>query len=1695
MRALPHKSKRRRWGLSRLGTGFLEQGPKGLGVGQGLKNKRDGRRRFRGYALGTVSIIPFLIVGAASAQPLGASVVAGQAQVSSSGATTIINQATAKAIINWQDFSVAQGAAVQFNQPNSASITLNRVTGSNISTINGAIRANGQVWLLNPNGLLFGGGASINVGGLLATTSDLANQDFVEGRYNFSGGRNSVVNNGTIKASDGGSVVLSAPSVTNRGLIQANAGHVVLGGTDTFTVDFNGDHLLSYAVGGDSAGGKVTNSGRIQAPGGHVLLTARAASGVQDAVINNTGMIEASSAREENGEIILEADDGGVASSGTLDASGKGAGETGGTVKVLGKDIAIADGATIDVSGDAGGGTALIGGNFHGQGSEVHAQNTTIGKATIRADAISRGNGGKVAVWSDGTTKFAGSISARGGAQGGDGGRVETSGHALGVDASARVTTAAPRGTPGDWLLDPDNIIIATGGSDPATGQTYSTTGTVTIDPTSIAASLTAGSPVTLQANLDITVNDPVSAATNLTLELDAGRSIFLNASLTNLGTTGGTIVLYAGNPNATGGSQTSALIAQSAGSLTANFFGFAVGTAGGTIGTSSQPIQLNGSAPNSAIGLNVSTNGGDAFFHSSSFTTICGCGNIPTGGVNLGGGNFTLTSDAGIGQNTSLTVNDANLTSTASDIDLEDAGNAVNGTLRLTASAGNATFVNNLPVILGASDVTGTLSVTSNNFYIQIADPNGGQVHATGDVNLTAPSIITQDLGGGEIPIQAQNLTATLTNTGPSTSISLLDSSFGGPANAITGNVTFNPGSAATTIAFFNTVTTTLGAIGPVASLKIQVSDIINGNPAGINLNPGAGQGISSNGQLTLDASGDIQLVSGTGLNAPIISLTGHGGSIGFSGFSIPVNAPSGALQLSVSNLGANGSAYLTSNSPVSVVAGGLSGGSFDLRAAGDITVNSLIATSGASTLIALFSDGSLTFNASVTNTGGSIFLSANSQFASGSPASITGGGTLSAANIAIQLGGVNATGTGSIGTSSSPLQLNTSGLEVSSAGQNVFLNSQGPVTISTVDGTLGITGVDLSDGIGGFGDFSLSAAGQLTQTNPITANNITLATSGAGSSVVLGDNIAAGALTVQSAADITISANTTLTSSARGTAVLLGAVGNFINNSGAGAVNLAGGGRFLIYSADPASDVFGNLDSQNTAIFSTGYPTGIQAPGNRYVFALTPTLTVSANSVSKAYGVDTSASLPNGYTISGIQPGVVGAYLADSAASYSGTPVLTSTGAAANATVGSYAIAVSVGSFAATGYAIAFQNGTLTVTPQTLTYTANAHARLYGAANPAFSGTVSGFVNGDTLATATSGTPVFGTTATAASSVGSYAINGSGLIAANYIFAQAAGNAAALTINPAILAYVANTATRIYGAANPAFSGNVSGFVNGDTLASATSGALVFAANATAASAVGSYAINGVGLIAANYIFTQAAGNAAALTITPATLLYVANAATRTVGAADPAFGGAVNGFLNADTLSSATSGRLVFTTTATATSAAGSYAINGSGLSAANYVFAQAPGNATALTISPATDTTPQLPDAGPVITGFVAGTQPPLNPPLNTILGGVQTALNAPPPPPLPPAPPPAPPPPPGPLAANNTAADGQPAEAPNSSDQATSSVADSLEGGASSAGEGGGAVVIPKMLVNQPPPPPPPTDISALPSFGNSALWQ
>jgi hypothetical protein len=291
-----------------------------------------------------------------------------------------------------------------------------------------------------------------------------------------------------------------------------------------------------------------------------------------------------------------------------------------------------------------------------------------------------------------------------------------------------------------------------------------------------------------------------------------------------------------------------------------------------------------------------------------------------------------------------------------------------------------------------------------------------------------------------------------------------------------------------------------------------------------------------------------------------------------------------------------------------------------------------------------------------------------------------------------------------------------------------------------------------------------------------------------------------------------------------------------------------------------------------------------------------------------------------------------------------------------------GSYALASDLYSVQM-GYDIAFTPGTLTIAPATLTYLADTSTATYGGTPTGLTGTVTGFVNGQTLANATTGTVSFTTGATATSNVGSYAINGSGVTAndGNYTFAQAAGNAAALTVNPAILTYLATSTSSLYGSTPSGLTGTVTGFVNGQSLTSATTGTAHFATGATTTSNVGSYAIDGSGLTAndGNYTFAQAAGNAAALTVSPALLTYLADTATTTYGNTPSGLTGTVTGFVNGQTLASATTGTARFATGATATSNVGNYAINGSGLTAndGNYTFAQAAGNAAALTVSPA------------------------------------------------------------------------------------------------------------------------------------------
>src|SRR6266446_58577 len=471
--------------------------------------------RSRNLLLTTAAL---LALGAAPAAggPAGGTVVGGTATIQGQGGpAVIVNQSSSSAIVNWNTFNIGVNESVRFNQPSTSSVVLNRVTGGlGPSEILGTLTANGRVFVINRDGILFGPSAVVNTAGFLATTHDIRNSDFMAGRYNFNiPGRPdaSIVNQGRITATSGGFAALVAPGVRNSGTITATLGTVALASGNSFTLDLYGDKLITLAVGDqiaskviDVSTGKplkslVSNEGKIRANGGRVELTAAAARAVVDSVINTSGVIKANSIGHRNGMIVLSAATGGskpqgaptqtIKISGTLSAAGKKKGTQGGTILVSGENIKLAS-ARVDASGRAGGGKVLIGGDWGGGNpnkglvanpsakleSFAIPTATTVSidaATTINASARGRGNGGKVVLWSDSETTFAGTILARGGARSGDGGFVEVSSHQL-LNYSGTTDTRAPKGTVGTLLLDPENLYVNANGLPPNSDPTAS---------------------------------------------------------------------------------------------------------------------------------------------------------------------------------------------------------------------------------------------------------------------------------------------------------------------------------------------------------------------------------------------------------------------------------------------------------------------------------------------------------------------------------------------------------------------------------------------------------------------------------------------------------------------------------------------------------------------------------------------------------------------------------------------------------------------------------------------------------------------------------------------------------------------------------------------------------------------------------------------------------------------------------------------------------------------------------------------------------------------------------------------------------------------------------------------------------------------------------------------------------------------
>jgi trimeric autotransporter adhesin len=288
--------------------------------------------------------------------PLGAQVLSGSARITQSGSTTDIRQSSPDVSIDWLSFNVGSQATVDFIQPSASSVAVNRISGSNGSEILGHLDANGQVYLINPNGVVFGQGAQVNVGGLVASTLNVIDSASSAGTQNFAGnGTGSVVNQGTITAANGGYVALIGNRVSNQGVITAQLGTVALGAGSAVTLDFSGNRLVHLQVDQSTLNNLAANNQLIQADGGLVIMTAGAKEALLASVVNNTGVIEARTVQSHDGtiELLGGMTAGTVNVGGTLDASAP-EGGNGGFIETSAAHVEVAEDAKVTTAASRG---------------------------------------------------------------------------------------------------------------------------------------------------------------------------------------------------------------------------------------------------------------------------------------------------------------------------------------------------------------------------------------------------------------------------------------------------------------------------------------------------------------------------------------------------------------------------------------------------------------------------------------------------------------------------------------------------------------------------------------------------------------------------------------------------------------------------------------------------------------------------------------------------------------------------------------------------------------------------------------------------------------------------------------------------------------------------------------------------------------------------------------------------------------------------------------------------------------------------------------------------------------------------------------------------------------------------------------------------------------------------------------------
>ncbi len=538
--------------------------------------------------------------GAAFANPTGAHVVHGSASFHSPNADTLQITNTPNAIINWQDFSIGHGELTEFIQQSAQSAVLNRVVGNNLSEIHGTLSSNGRVFLINQAGIVLGENALVDTAGLLASSLDISNADFLAGDFHFAGtDAGAVINRGVIAAGPGGEVVLIAPQIENSGAIRVQDGALILAAGESVTltswdldgVEFEvqapdnqvlnlGELIAEQGAVGLFAG-SIRHEGIVEANGlsvdaaGNIVLSAQ-----QDITITDNASVSASGT--QGGEIAIANQQGTTLISGDISATGSAA--SGGTITLEGKHIGLIDEAVVDASGANGGGDVYIGGGLRGQDETIrNAEAVYLGEQTgVHADALENGDGGTVIAYATDTGRMHGSISAKGGADSGDGGFIETS--AGYIEARGDYNASASNGENGTWLLDPYDLEIVsttTGGVDTTTpGLFVSNASPSQLQNSQIETALASGN-VTLETGSggsedgNITVNAPISwmgGSGTRTLTMNAHNNITVNRLISATGSSNQlNVVLNADHDNDENGVININAMGANSGSITSN--------------------------------------------------------------------------------------------------------------------------------------------------------------------------------------------------------------------------------------------------------------------------------------------------------------------------------------------------------------------------------------------------------------------------------------------------------------------------------------------------------------------------------------------------------------------------------------------------------------------------------------------------------------------------------------------------------------------------------------------------------------------------------------------------------------------------------------------------------------------------------------------------------------------------------------------------------------------------------------------------------------------------------------------------------------------------------------------------------------------------------------------------------------------